>query len=374
MQFLLWYAALYLLMFLLVRFMHLYIWTPLRIQHHFKKQGITGPGYRVLIGSTGEIKRMYAEAQSKPTSFHPNAVLQKAIPYYYQWSRMYGKTFLYWFGSKPRLAVSDPYIIREALVKTNSSFEKIEFSPIAKLLFAQGLTGLKGVKWAIHRRMANEAFYMERIKGGVLEVAASTTKMLEKWEESRGRKEEFEVEVNKDLHDLLADVLSKTIFGGSFEERKRIWMNMILNETLRLYSPIVLLQRETTQKMKIGDLDVPANTELFLAVAAAHHDTETWGEDADKFNPLRDGLMKFWANFDGIELHVLGLRPATVSDQGWEPEIVASTTKILDNWEEIRGEREEFEVEVNKELHDLSADIMSKTVFGGSYEERKRIF
>ncbi|KAF5740930.1 Cytochrome P450 family 721 subfamily A polypeptide [Tripterygium wilfordii] len=185
MQLLLWYAALYLLLVLLVRFIHLHIWTPLRIQHHFKKQGITRPGYRLMIGSTGEIKRMYAEAQSKPTSFHPDAVLQKAIPYYYQWSRIYGKTFLYWFGSKPRLAVSDPYIIREALVKTNSSFEKIEFSPIARLLFAQGLTGLKGVKWAIHRRMANEAFYMERIKGCVPEVAVSTTKMLEKWEERR---------------------------------------------------------------------------------------------------------------------------------------------------------------------------------------------
>ncbi|KAJ0038897.1 hypothetical protein Pint_23452 [Pistacia integerrima] len=71
-------------------------------------------------------------------------------------------------------------------------------------------------------------------------------------------------------------------------------MSMIINESLRLYSPAVAVLRETKSQVKLGSVIVPANMDISISVLALHHDPQIWGEDVHLFKPERfaEGVAK----------------------------------------------------------------------------------
>ncbi|KAG5521334.1 hypothetical protein RHGRI_033777 [Rhododendron griersonianum] len=71
-------------------------------------------------------------------------------------------------------------------------------------------------------------------------------------------------------------------------------MSMILNETLRLYALFTNLMRRVEREVRLGNLIIPANTELNIPLPALHHDPKIWGQDVHLFKPERfaEGVAK----------------------------------------------------------------------------------
>ncbi|KAK4381505.1 cytochrome [Sesamum angolense] len=71
-------------------------------------------------------------------------------------------------------------------------------------------------------------------------------------------------------------------------------VNMIIHETLRLYSPVTLITRRTQGKVMLGRFKFPANFELVIPPLALHRNPDIWGPDAHLFKPERfaEGLAK----------------------------------------------------------------------------------
>jgi cytokinin trans-hydroxylase len=70
-------------------------------------------------------------------------------------------------------------------------------------------------------------------------------------------------------------------------------LNMVINESLRLYPPATLLPRMAFEDIKLGDLHVPKGLQIWIPVLALHHSEEIWGKDANEFNPDRFASKSF---------------------------------------------------------------------------------
>ncbi|KAJ9688576.1 hypothetical protein PVL29_014298 [Vitis rotundifolia] len=196
-------------------------WRPRKIEHHFSKQGIRGPPYRFFIGNVKELVGLMLKASSQPMPYSHN-ILPRVLSFYHHWKKIYGATFLVWFGPTVRLTISDPDLIREIFASKSEFYEKNEAHPLVKQLEGDGLLSLKGEKWAHHRKIITPTLHMENLKLMVPVMAKSVTEMLEKWM-AMSKSGEVEIEVSEWFQTLTEDVITRMAFGSSYEDGKAIF-------------------------------------------------------------------------------------------------------------------------------------------------------
>ncbi|GLT63474.1 hypothetical protein SLA2020_360370 [Shorea laevis] len=187
-----------LIVYPVIRVVYVIWWRPKSLEKQLRQQGIRGTSYKLLHGDRKEIKKYTREALSKPMTLD-HQISPRASPFFHQMVHKYGKVSLSWNGTRPRLTVGEPEIMR------------------------RGLARLEGERWAKHRRLITPAFHLDKLKRMVPAFETSCSGLIDRWEKLIGPQGSREIDVAPEFQNLASDVIARTAFGSSFEEGKRIF-------------------------------------------------------------------------------------------------------------------------------------------------------
>ncbi|XP_027359429.1 cytokinin hydroxylase [Abrus precatorius] len=89
----------------------------------------------------------------------------------------------------------------------------------------------------------------------------------------------------------------REVFNGetpSLDQLSKLTLlQMVINESMRLYPPATVLPRMAFEDIVLGDLYIPKGLSIWIPVLAIHHSEELWGKDANEFNPERFASKSF---------------------------------------------------------------------------------
>nr|XP_043624923.1 cytochrome P450 CYP72A219-like [Erigeron canadensis] len=199
-----------------------WVWVkPRRLERYLRLQGIKGTSYKFLFGDTKEMKHMLKEANQKPIDIQDD-VVGRLIPFVYMAAKTYGNLFIAWYGPQPMVHVLDPGLAKDILSRVND-FQKLRRNnPYIKIL-SQGLLHYDGDKWFKHRKIINPAFHAQKLKYMSPAIQLSCTEMMGKWQKLLACEHSCELDVYPYLQTLSRDIISRTAFGSSYEEGRRIF-------------------------------------------------------------------------------------------------------------------------------------------------------
>ncbi|KAL6842745.1 hypothetical protein ACP4OV_027589 [Aristida adscensionis] len=197
-------------------------WTPRRLDRALRAQGLRGTRYRLFTGDVRQNARFNREARTKPLPLGCHDIAPRVLPMFYSVVKEHGKLSFTWFGPTPRVMIPDPELVREILSNKFGHFGKPKPSRLGKLL-ADGVVNHEGEKWAKHRRILNPAFHHEKIKRMLPVFSSCCIEMISRWENSMSFEGSSEIDVWPEFQNLTGDVISRTAFGSSYHEGRKIF-------------------------------------------------------------------------------------------------------------------------------------------------------
>ncbi|KAJ8760493.1 hypothetical protein K2173_015160 [Erythroxylum novogranatense] len=195
------------------------VWRrPIHVQSVLRSQGVKGPSYKILHGNIKEIHVMRNKMLSSPMELS-HQIYPRILPHVYLWTKLHGKNYVSWKGSKPELVVTEPELVREILNNKDGKYPKPHVQSFLKKIFGDGIIVTKGEKWFKLRKLANHAFHGGSLKTMIPQMIASTETMLKRWE----KHERKEIEVFKEFKVFTSETISRTAFGSSYLEGQQIF-------------------------------------------------------------------------------------------------------------------------------------------------------
>ncbi|RCV26297.1 hypothetical protein SEVIR_5G241200v4 [Setaria viridis] len=200
--------------------------APRRMERALRAQGLRGNRYRFLWGDLKEERRLTAAALARPVPMdRPHDILPRVSPLLHRAVEEHGKLSFTWFGTIPRITVIDPELAREVASNKDGYFVKTKLATRMVKFLIGGVAILDGEEWVKHRRIMNPAFHAEKLKGMLPAFSAACSDLICRWEnllaDSVGT---IELDVWAEFQNLSGDVLSRTVFGVSYEEGRRIFL------------------------------------------------------------------------------------------------------------------------------------------------------
>ncbi|KAJ9177097.1 hypothetical protein P3X46_012349 [Hevea brasiliensis] len=195
-------------------------WKPRMIEKKLKRQGIHVLPYKLLVGNIKEMNKLASEARSKPMELsHDIATLLN--PMLQKLAMTYKKPIAIWHGTVPCVVIMNPKLIKDIMTR-KFEFQKPEVSPTMKF-FLKGLSNIDGDKWAMHRKIINPAFHMEKLKGMLPSFMVCCEEMVEKWDKLLSSANSCELDVLPEFQNLTGDIISRAAFGSNLEEGRLIF-------------------------------------------------------------------------------------------------------------------------------------------------------
>nr|XP_010927481.1 cytochrome P450 CYP72A219-like [Elaeis guineensis] len=210
-------------------------WRPRRLERALRAQGIKGTRYRVLKGDLKDMARFSKEAQSKPMPLS-HCIVPRVLPFIRQVINDHGKISFMWFGPYPRVILNDAELVKGLLSGKFGHFEKPKVTPLGRLLVT-GVLIHEGEKWARHRRIINPAFHLKKLKCMLPTFYACCHQLIKRWDMHIGLQGSCELDIWPEFQGLTGDVISRTAFGCSFKEGRRIFQ--LLEEQAELTFQVI---------------------------------------------------------------------------------------------------------------------------------------
>ncbi|OAY48819.1 cytochrome P450 709B2 [Manihot esculenta] len=201
------------------------VWRPYAITKTFQKQGIRGPPYKLLYGCLDEVKKMKKLANEKVLDTNCHDITSRVLPHYHKWFSEFGDTLLYWYGTHPRITITNPELAKQILSNKFGFYGRPKTRPILQNLVGYGLILVEGLDWVRHRRVLNPAFSIDKLKIMTKKMAECTISMLDEWKILAVLTEEqrIKIEMNANFQKLTADIIAHTAFGSSYVEGKEVF-------------------------------------------------------------------------------------------------------------------------------------------------------
>ncbi|TVU35849.1 hypothetical protein EJB05_17756, partial [Eragrostis curvula] len=237
-------------------------WQPRRLERVLRSQGVRGTSYRFLTGDVKDEARLVREAWSRPLPLRCHDIAPRVAPFLHKNIREHGKTSMSWFGPIPKVTIVDPNVAKEVLSNKFGHFEKLIFHSLFKLM-SDGLASKQGETWVKHRRILNPAFHLEKLKLMLPAFSACCEELVSRWLNYIGSNGSCELDVWSELQTLTADVISRTAFGSSFLEGRKIFQlqadqaERLMKSFQKIVIPgYMLLPTENNQKLRRNNREI----------------------------------------------------------------------------------------------------------------------